>query len=452
MDRPNVTKFCDELKFNRFHWAILVLGGLTLVFDGYDGSILPFVIPHIIKEWDLTPVTAGSIVSYGLIGLMVGTAGLGMLGDRIGRKIPLMLGLVIFSAFSGGLYWVHDFKTFCLLRFLAGIGMGGALTLNITLTSEFAPARTRGRMVAAMATGFMVGPLVAGVIAMLFVPSYGWRIVLLFGLFPLIFLPFLYWFLPESFRFLIRKGRYDRAVDVLRRMERAARVAPIKWTKESLVLPAQEKRASVKQLFGSKLAVMTILVWLTYFFCLLTNYGITTWLPTLLYKAGYSLVRSYAYTVVGIAGAIVGSIFLGMVLDRFGRKWGLGSAFVLAAIVLWLFGRAVGSSVLLCTLAFAQGIFFGGGQTNLHTVTGEIYPTFMRSTGVGWALTMGRFGGVCGPVVGGLIQSAGFSFSQYFAFIAVLPLICAILVFFYRVNVKGEGLETVEAELTGAGA
>ena len=294
---------------------------------------------------------------------------------------------------------MHSFKTFCILRFFAGIGMGGALTLNITLASEFAPAKVRARMVATMFTGFMIGPAIAGVISILFIPSYGWRVVLFFALLPLIFLPFLYYYLPESVRFLAQKGRYDKAITVLRRMEKAARVEPISWTEESFALPAIETKASVRQLFSSKLAVMTILIWLVYFFNLLAVYGLITWLPTLLTKAGISLVKSYGYTVMDHFGGFLGAIFLGMVLDRFGRKWGLASAYVLAAVVSWLFGQALGSPMALYLLSMATGFFVIGGQSAQHAVTGEIYPTFMRSTGVGWALTMGRFGAVCGPLL-----------------------------------------------------
>jgi len=448
MDELNVTKFCDELKFNRFHWTLLILGVLALVFDGYDSQILAYVMPNVVKEWRLTPVAAGAVVSYGLVGLMIGTAGLGMLADRIGRKIPLMLGLLIFSVFNGGLFWVHSFRTFCFLRFLAGLGMGGALTLNITLASEFAPARVRARMVATMFTGFMIGPALAGVISMLFIPSYGWRIVLFFALLPLIFVPFLYFFLPESVRFLAQKGRYDKAINVLRRMEKAARIHPMSWTEESFVLPAFERKARVGQIFSPKLATMTVLIWLVYFFNLLAIYGLTTWLPTLLNKAGISLVKSYGYTVIDHFGGFLGAILLGAALDRFGRKWGLVSAYVLAAIVSWLFGQALGSPVALYALSFATGFLVIGGQSAQHAVTGEIYPTFVRSTGVGWALTIGRFGAVCGPLLGGLLQSAGFSFSQFFELLAIPPLLCAILVLFYRVNVRGETLEAVEAKLT----
>jgi len=451
MEKLNVTKFCDDLRFNRFHWNLLVLGVLALVFDGYDSQILAYVMPNVIREWHLTPVAAGSVVSYGLAGLMIGTAGLGMLADRIGRKLPLIIGLCMFSVFNGGLFWVHDFRTFCVLRFLAGMGMGGALTLNITLASEFAPARVRARMVATMFTGFMIGPALAGIISIIFIPTYGWRIVLFFALLPLIFIPFLYWLLPESVRFLAQKGRYDKAIAVLRKMEKAAHVEPKPWTAESFALPAVERKASVGQLFTSKLAVMTVLIWFVYFFNLLAIYILTTWLPTLLSKAGISMVKSYGYTVMDHIGGFLGAIFLGMILDRFGRKWGLVSAYVLGAVVTWLLGESTGSPMALYLCNLLTGFFIIGGQGAQHAVAGEIYPTFMRSTGVGWALTIGRLGAVCGPLIGGLLQSAGFSFSQFFAVLSIPPLLCAALVLFYRVNVKGEALEEVESKMMGSG-
>ena len=132
---PNAAKFCDELKFNRFHAVLILLGMLTLLFDGYYSQIISYVMPDIIKEWQLSPLEAGSIASYGLVGLMIGTVGLGILADRIGRKAPLMLGLVLFSFFGGALYWAPGFKSFCILRFFSGLGIGGVLTLTITLAT-----------------------------------------------------------------------------------------------------------------------------------------------------------------------------------------------------------------------------------------------------------------------------------------------------------------------------
>jgi AAHS family benzoate transporter-like MFS transporter len=444
----NATQFCDELKFNRFHGLLLVLGLFTLIFDGYDSQILAYAMPHIVKEWHLTPIQAGSIMSYGLVGLMIGTAGLGMLADRIGRKMPLIIGLFLFSFFSGILYFAPDFKTFCIFRFLAGLGIGGALTLTITLTSEFAPAKVRARMVSTMFTGFMIGPAIAGLISILVIPAYGWRVVLLFALIPILFIPVLLWLLPESVRFLAEKGKFDKAIQVLRRIEKAAGTTPAEWTKESFsTVAAGHKGSGIKTLFTSRLAVMTVLIWLVYFFNLLCIYGLTTWLPTLLVKSGIPMVKSYGYTLLNHLGGAAGAICLGAVMDRFGRKSALVFAYVLAAISMWVFGLSTHSPFALYIVGTATGFFVIGGQSANHAVTGEIYPTHVRSTGVGWALTMGRFGAVCGPMLGGLLQAGGFSFSQYFAIFAIPCFLCAVLVFFYRVNVKGQTLEAVEEEL-----
>ena len=219
---PNVTKWCDELKFNRFHGLVLTLAGLTLIFDGYDSQIIAYIMPQILKEWHLSPLKVGSIASYGFVGLMIGAAGFGMIADRIGRKTTLMLALLIFSLFSGLAYFAPNFTIFCLFRFLAGLGMGGAMPLTITLVSEFAPARIRGKAVTAMFGGFTFGWAVAALVAMIFIPLFGWRIVLLMGFLPILFLPVLKWLLPESIRFLAGKGRYDEAISELRKVEKGA--------------------------------------------------------------------------------------------------------------------------------------------------------------------------------------------------------------------------------------
>ncbi|MBP1610453.1 MAG: rane protein, major facilitator superfamily [Acidobacteria bacterium] len=444
---PNASKFCDELKFNRFHGMLIVLGILTLFFDGYDSQILSYILPEVIKEWDLSPVEAGSLASYGLLGLMIGTAGIGMLADMIGRKIPLMIGLVLFSFFCGALYWAPDFKTFCILRFISGLGIGGVLTLIITMATEFAPAVIRARMVAAMMAGFMIGPSIAGWLSMVIVPAHGWRSVLLVSFLPLLLLPVIHFFMPESIRFLAQKGRIEEAIGVLRRIERAAGARPASWAKESFAVPTSAK-AGIRQLFASRLAIMTLLVWLVYFGNLLVIYGLTTWLPTLLVGAGIPLVRSFGYTSLNHLGGAIGTVAIGVTMDRFGRKPGLFSSYILAAISIWLFARLTGSEAGLYIIGTAAGFFVNGALSAQHAVTAEIYPTAVRSTGVGWALTMGRFGAICGPLLGGYFQSQGVSFRQYFDMFALPCLICAVLVYFYRVNVKGETLESVEKRLS----
>jgi MFS family permease len=292
----------------------------------------------------------------------------------------------------------------------------------------------------------MIGPAIAGLVSMIFIPAYGWRSVLLLAFIPLLLLPVLYFSMPESIRFLAQKGRFDEAILVIRRIEKAAGVLPSAWTKASFAVTAA-RSAGIRQLFSSKLMTMTLLIWLVYFCNLMVIYALTTWLPTLLIAAGISRIGSYGYTALNHLGGAIGAAVLGFLLDRLGRKKGLVSAYVLAAITLYIFGYLTGSPIGLIVFGTAAGFFVNGAQSAQHAVTAEIYPTSMRSTGVGWALTMGRFGAVCGPLLGGKLQKEGFSFNQYFAIFAVPCILCAILVCFYRVNVKGETLEAVEERI-----
>lgn len=442
----NATGWIDGLNFNRFHVVLLLLTGLTLIFDGYDSQIVAYIMPQALKEWNLTPVMAGSLASYGFIGLMIGAAFFGMLSDRIGRKKTLMMCIAIFSIFSGAAYFAPNFKVFVALRFLAGLGMGGAMPISITLVSEFAPAKTRAKAVTAMFGGFTLGWAVAGLMAMLIIPSFGWRPVLLIGLLPLIFVVIIGRYLPESVRFLAGKKDFAEAIRNMRKIEALAGLAPRDWTPEDFSQPVRQQQGSVKSLFGKGLAGMTVIVWLSYFFNLLVVYGLASWLPSLLVKSGLSLVKSYSYGMLQSVGATAGGFLLGWVMDKFGRKAGLSMFYILGGFALWALGYATSNTALLLA-GVGTGFFIIGTQIAQHVITGEIYPTHVRSTGVGWALTIGRLGSIIGPLLGGLLQMGGFSFTQYFIIFSIPCFICGILVLFYKVNVKGEGLESINEKM-----
>lgn len=448
-ERPdqNVFQWIDSLRFNRFHLLVLFLTGITLVFDGYDSQIMAYVMPKVIQEWHLNPVAAGSLASYGFIGLMLGAASLGMISDRIGRKKALILAITLFSIFSGLTYFAPNFRVFVILRFIAGLGMGGAMPVAITLASEFAPASLRGKAVTAMFGGFTLGWVVAGLTAMLVIPSFGWRPVLLMGLIPVFLVPILWFYLPESVRFLAGKKRFQEALLEIQRVEQVAGFPHHPWAVADLGQAPTTESGHLRELFSSGLMVMTILVWLTYFFNLLVVYGLSTWLPSLLVKTGFSLVKSYSYGMVQALGASVGGFFLGWLMDLFGRKPGLIVAYLAGGFAVLLFGYTHSNASLYLAGA-ASGLFVIGAQIAQHVVAGEIYPTSVRSTGVGWALTIGRLGSIAGPLVGGAVQMAGFDFAQYFTIFAIPCFVCALLVMLYRVNVRGEALETITEKLT----
>ncbi len=195
----DVFEWFDTMALNRFHAALFTLCTLTLIFLGYNSQIVAYIIPLVLKEWRLTSVEAGAIASYTFLGLLIGAAGFGMVSDRLGRKRTLMMTLSLCTAFSGGAYFAPNFLGLCVLRFLAGLGIGGSIPLVITLITEYAPPRIRARVLSLIFAGFPLGWALAAVISMLLIPHFGWKVVLLVGgVFPLLLLPFLLIFYPFS--------------------------------------------------------------------------------------------------------------------------------------------------------------------------------------------------------------------------------------------------------------
>ena len=240
--RERVSTVCafewlDGLKFSKFHGRLLFIGTLITTFAGYSSQIIAYILPPALKEWHLTPLEAGTMISYGFLGLMIGAAGLGIVSDRLGRKNAILLIVAAFSIFNGAAYFAPDFKVFCVLRFLAGLGIGGAIPLTVTLLGEFAPSKIRGRFLTVVGGGFTIGWMVAGLVSMAVVPRFGWRAVLLIGLLPLFLLPVIKGTLPESVRFLAGKKRYPEAIGELQRVERVACFEPCTWTDESFAQP-----------------------------------------------------------------------------------------------------------------------------------------------------------------------------------------------------------------------
>jgi benzoate transport len=442
----SVFEWLDGLRFNRFHRRLLLLTSLVCIFAGYNSQIIAYIVPSALREWHLTPVKAGTMISYGFLGLMAGAAGFGLASDRIGRKKSIMMVVAVFSVFNSAAYFSPNFEIFCLFRFLAGIGIGGAVPLTITLLSEFAPAGVRARILTASGGSFTIGWALAGLIAMGVVPHFGWRMVLLIGILPIFLIPALREYLPESVRFLIVKKRYDDAIREVRKVEILSGIEPRVWRPDAFVEAGPLSNAGFREVFRPGLRLMTLLVWGTYLFSMLALYGLSTWLPAILANSGFSLVKSYSFGIVQSLGAFVGGYLLGCLMDAFGRKPGLCLSFFLGGLSLLLFS-GVTSDLVLYIAGAASGIFLVSIPAALHVVAGEIYPTRIRSSGLGSAYAIGRIGSVIGPILGGIVQAAGLSFSQFFLVFAVPSFLCVILVAFYPVGVRNEGLEEVSAKL-----
>ena len=395
-EAPSVFDWLDSRPFTRFHKRLVLLGSLVCIGAGYNSQIVAYILPFAFQEWHLTPIKAGSMISYGFLGLMVGAVGFGMVSDRIGRKTAILIVLTVYSVFGGAAFLAPGYEVFCLLRFLCGLGVGGVIPLTITLLSEFAPSALRARILSFVGGTFTIGWALAGLFPMLLVPHFGWRAMLLIGLVPLVLLPALMAYLPESVRFLGSKGRYEEALREIRGIENIARLEPGEWKAESLFQPALHANQGFSALFQPGFRAMTLLVWCTYLFAMLALYGLSTWLPSLLANAGFSIVKSFSYGMVQSLGAFVGGFLLGCFMDFFGRKPGLCFCFFIGSLSVLLFGW-VTSTFSLYLVGAATGIFLVGIPSALHVVANEIYPTSIRSTGAGWAYAVGRIGSIAGP-------------------------------------------------------
>jgi MFS transporter, AAHS family, benzoate transport protein len=451
----DILGWVDSLKFGRFHIVLLLLTGLPVLFAGYCTQVIALILPSILKEWGLSPISAGTLISWGFVGFMLGSLFFGAVADHLGRKKMLMAALALCAVSTGLSYYASGFGALCSLRFCTGLGVGGVFPLSVAVISEFAPASLRARLLTVVAGSYTLGWAVAAFVSIILIPAFGWRIMLAVGALPLLCLPFIGLYLPESIHFLFGKTHHvsrffmsssaDSVLNIAREASRISHIAGATLPAGPVQIPivsATTTSGRLSSLFRPGLARMTILLSLTYFLCSIVLYGISSWLPTLMVKAGFSLTKSFSYSMVQSIGSCLGGVFLGYLLDIFGRKRGLALTYLLGGMSVLLFSL-VTSEASLYIAGAATGIFVLAAPTALLVVIGETFPTNIRSTGVGLVQAMSKIGSILGPVIGGALQAVNLSPKHFFVIFALPCFFCVGLVFFYRTKKKGEALETV---------
>jgi AAHS family 4-hydroxybenzoate transporter-like MFS transporter len=423
----DVAGFIDEQPVGRFQIRLLLACAAVLFFDGFDTQAIGYVAPDLARDWGLARGALGPVFSAGLFGLMIGTLVFGPIADRIGRKRIIVFSTAAFGIGTLATVFAQDITSLLVIRFLTGLGLGGALPNAVALTSEFSPHRRRATMVMAMFVGFSVGAALGGLIAAALIPSFGWRSVFLIGgIAPLILVPFLAARLPESIRFLALTGRAD------------ARVAEmLTWIAPSARFPSgtrfgvhEAKLAGlpVAHLFSEGRAWATLVLWIVFFMSLLDIYLLSNWLPTVLNDLGASVSIAVAIGAMFQVGGVVGTFALGQFIDRFSFR-ALSLTYLLASFAVAAIGYS-GQSIALATLAiFCAGFCIIGGQIASNALAATYYPTMVRSTGVGWALGIGRIGSIVGPLIGGIMFARHVGAELLFLAAAV-PALCASLAAF----------------------
>jgi AAHS family 4-hydroxybenzoate transporter-like MFS transporter len=432
----DVVEFIDAQPVGGFQLKLLLTCAAVLFLDGFDTQAIGFVAPSLAKEWGLTKAALGPVFSAGLFGLMIGALIFGPLADRIGRRKIIIFSTLAFGIGTLATAFVQDVNALLAIRFLTGLGLGGAMPNAIAMTSEFNPRRRRATMVMIMFCGFSVGAALGGFLAAALIPHFGWRSVFVVGgLAPLLLVPVLALRLPESVRFLALTGRAnERVAQLLRLINPKVAFAP---ETQFVVHEPALAGIPVLHLFAAGRTLVTLLLWVVFFMSLLDLYFLSNWLPTVLNDLGASVSEAAVIGSTLQVGGVVGAFALGSIIDRFSFR-ALALVYLIAVFAVGAIGQ-LGHSVVLVSLAiFVAGFCVVGGQIAANALAAAFYPTSVRSTGVGWALGVGRVGSIVGPLVGGVLLSLKWSTASVFICAAAAAL-CAALASFCLSRLAGMG-------------
>lgn len=450
MDSPekiNIATVIDKSRLGAFQWGVFILCGLCLIMDGFDLQAISFVGPVLRREWHIPSNTMGSLFSAALVGVLFGSLLFSMLADRIGRR-PVLIGVTIyFSALSLLTARADTVEHLILIRFLAGLGLGGIMPNAMALVSEYSPSRTRVMSMMVTSNGFTLGAAFGGPIAAWLIPHYGWRGVFYFGaMTPLVIAVLMIFLLPESLQFLALRGRNKRQITRwLRHVEPSLDLGPA----TEYVIPEQKKRGvPMVQLFHDGRALGTTLLWIVNFLNLLNLYFLTNWLPIVVSSAGYA--DSYAVISASVlqAGGVVGTLVLSAFVARFGFTPVMTASFALACVSIALIGQPYLSLAIIFVVVFLAGFGIPGSQAGLNALSATYYPTDLRSTGVGAGLGIGRIGSIIGPFIAGQLLVRHWKAPDLFIAAAIPAVISAVIMFSLRWVIRpAETRESAKAAL-----
>jgi AAHS family 4-hydroxybenzoate transporter-like MFS transporter len=432
MDAPAtivIPELLEKQRISAFQIRVGALCAAVAFLDGFDTQVIGNLLPAISAELHVARPAMAPVGVAGLVGLMIGALTLGPLADIIGRRMVIIGSTLLFgvmTVLTGAL--TDSLTSLIVLRFLTGLGLGGAMPNSIAMTAEYAPRRSQATMVMVMFCGFPLGASFAGFVSAYLIPAFGWRAVLyLGGALPIALVPLLIAWLPESIRHLVLQGGQTAKVrDIV------GRIAPALAMPEGTRFTLGEQHGRgvpVGHLFREGRAVATVLLWIVFFMSLLNIFLINFWLPTLAHDAGLALTVANMATGLFQAGGVISTLLGGRAIDTLGAYRVLAPAYFFAGIFIAAIGYAVASPALLLIVATIAGFCLIGGQTGINALSSTFYPTFIRSTGVGWALGIGRIGSIAGPGVGGILLALKWPTTAIFLIGGAAALCASLAVF-----------------------
>jgi AAHS family 4-hydroxybenzoate transporter-like MFS transporter len=408
-------------RLSGFQVTTFLLCAFVAMIDGFDTQAIALAAPQIAGTWLVEPAMFGGVFASGLLGALVGALIFGVAADRLGRKPGLLVAILLFSLVTLATPFTHNLAELTLVRFVTGIGLGGALPGVIAVTSEYSPTHRRATIVSLMFCGFPLGAVAGGLLAANLIPTHGWPVLFYIGgVVPLLLLPAIAVFVPESVRFLALRGRHDEAGKILRRMNGLEG-----WDRETPGA-STDGAGSIPALFKGGRALGTLILSVTFLLSLMLAYFLVNWLPLLAQQAGVGMKNA----VLGVAALNLGAIFwcliIGRLADRQGPALPIGCAYAAGGAAIAMIGQSAESGALLLTLCFVAGALSIGAQMCVVALGAIFYDTAMRATGIGWMMGTGRIGAILGPILGGVLIARGVPASSLFVIAGGISLLAAL--------------------------
>lgn len=413
----------DHKPLSALQIATILVCWLMNMLDGMDVLVISYTAPAIAKAWEVSPQALGVVFSSGLAGMTIGTLLIAPYADKIGRKNMILLSGIVMGIAIYLTSTAQDINQLLIYRLLAGLGIGCMLASTAALTAEFTPDKTRDFWVSFVISGYPVGAVLSGIAATTVIPNDGWEQMYRYaGIASLISIPLIILFLSESIDFYL-KAQPQKALEkvnkILEKMGHTAMQAlPPKGSPQAAI--------PIDKLLSTDFRKPSLQLWLALFMAFAALYFMTSWIPKLATDAGLSLkLAIWAGTVFNV-GAFFGIVTQGYFSSKYGLKKTIGVILICTAALMASFGLFVGSDVLLFVFAML-GFGIQGGFVGLYAFAARMYPTEFKTTGIGWAMGAGRFGGIVGPSIAGVLIGMGLTIGTNFLIFAVPALIAGIM-------------------------
>jgi benzoate transport len=444
INHQSITELIQAKSGGYMHILVVVLCMLTNMLDGFDITAMAVVAGSVGNEMNIPPEKLGFAFSFSLAGMMFGAMFLASLSDTYGRRnvIIVSLGAIGISVLSTA--FTSNLTELVILRFISGLGAGAMLASQATLTSEYSADKYRALCVAIVTAGYPLGAMMTGLVGQYIITDYGWRSMFILGGSLSIGMCFIiYFLLPESLFFLCNKKPKDALTKINRILAKYNVPQVDVLSEDSIETSLSEEKTEItndrlwkriSQLFAGDLGKKTILLWSCFMLAMITMYFLMSWIPKLIVNAGFSsTTANYAFSMFNFGG-VTGIFIMGMIAVRWQLSIVVSLFLTSSGVLMLLFAFTAHTELMIITLITLIGLSLQGGFTGLYALSAKLYPTEIRTTGVGWALGVGRLGAVFGPAIAGFTIASGIDMQLNYMLFAIPVLLSGIAI--YKLSIR----------------